>query len=180
MNHQTPDWECKVGFSEILPSSLYLGGEDDIDDLLYGVEEARHLNGKGAFLHAPTPQIDVWIDLRDIRSSNRQVYLPDGIQYVSIPFHDGNLEEARTYLPQAKQQLTSFLEEGKRVLVTCHQGRSRSVMLVLWHLCERENSFLSAYWDLKGKRAVMEPDKRFQPLLNEWKEQYKSEAGNLW
>jgi hypothetical protein len=59
MIHQPLNWEEKYGHSEIIDGVLYLGGEDDIDELLYGKEESRNLNGKGLFQNVPTPQIDV-------------------------------------------------------------------------------------------------------------------------
>ena len=79
MDHQPPNWLEKYSHSEIINGLLFLGGEDDIDDLLYGKEESRNLNGKGFFQNVPTPQIDVWIDLRDVRDSNRKVFLPENV-----------------------------------------------------------------------------------------------------
>jgi protein-tyrosine phosphatase len=177
MNHQPPDYEYKYGHSEIIKNSLYLGGEDDIDHLLYGEEEARHLNGKGTFKNAPTPLVDTWIDLRDHRSNNRMVFIPENVEYLPFPFRDGFLDEAREHLPKAKEVLSQHLQNNKRVLVTCHQGRSRSVMLLLWYLAEQEGSFFDAYWTIKGARPIMEPDKNFKPLLEQWKKQYPMEKG---
>jgi hypothetical protein len=51
----------------------------------------------GRFVNQPTPKIDVWIDLRDIRSSNRYVYTPEGIEYIAFPFRDGELIEAKEF-----------------------------------------------------------------------------------
>lgn len=178
MEHQQPDWECKYGFSEIIQNKLYLVGEDDIDELLYGEEEARNLNGKGTFNQQPTPMIDVWIDLRDIRSSNRKVFIPNGVEHIQIPFRDGVLEEAREHLPKAKEILKQKLEENKRIVVGCHQGRSRSAMLLIWLFAEEQKNFLDAYWDIKSKRPIVEPDKNFKPLLEEWKTQYPASMGN--
>ena len=175
MKHQPPDWECKYGHSEIVEGVLYLAGEDDVDILLYGSEEAKNINGKGRFLKEPVPQIDVWIDLRDIRDTNRTVFIPEQVEYISIPFHDGKLDEAREHLPHALQALTDRMDKNKRVLVSCHQGRSRSVMLLLWYLSQKERSFMDAYWTIKGKRPIMEPDKNFKPLIEEWKNLYPLE-----
>jgi len=179
VNHQPPDYEYKYGHSEIIKEKLFLGGEDDVDDLLYGTEEARHLNGKGSFSNQAFPQIDTWIDLRDNRPSNRQIYIPEGVQYVSIPFRDGFLDEARVNLPLAEQVLRNALNANQKVLVTCHQGRSRSVILLLWYFAKKEGSFLDAYWLIKGKRPIMNPDKNFKPLIDEWRKQYPAES-NTW
>ena len=172
MNHQPPDWEEKYGHSIIINGLLFLGGEDDVDELLYGIEESQNLNGLGVFQNLPNPQIDVWIDLRDIRESNRKVFLPEEVEYISVPFRDGVIEEARTYLPIAKEILSKNLADKKRVLVTCHQGRSRSVMLLVWYLCETLGSFDKAYKLVRSKRPISNPDKRFTPLLKEWKLKY--------
>ncbi|PFH80345.1 dual specificity protein phosphatase [Bacillus sp. AFS088145] len=172
MNHQPPDWEEKYGHSVIINELLFLGGEDDVDELLYGIEESQNLNGFGFFQNMPNPQVDVWIDLRDIRESNRKVFLPEKVEYISVPFRDGVIEEARTYLPIAKEILSKNLADKKRVLVTCHQGRSRSVMLLIWYLCETLGSFDKAYKLVRLKRPISNPDKKFTPLLKEWKLKY--------
>lgn len=175
MNHQPPDWNYKFGFTEIIPNQLYMGGEDDVDDLLYGEEQARQLNGNGTFTTAPTPQIDAWIDLRDLRESNRSVYLPNNIEYYPYPFRDGNVEEAKTVLPRAKERLTVLLKEGKRVLVSCHEGKSRSFLLVMWQLIENGESVFDAYWEVKAKRPIVEHHKNFQVFLDEWKNNFAKE-----
>ncbi|MDN3019939.1 dual specificity protein phosphatase [Paenibacillus sp. BSR1-1] len=172
MDHQPPNWIDKYGHSEIINGLLFLGGEDDIDDLLYGKEESRNLNGNGFFQTMPTPQIDVWIDLRDVRDSNRNVFLPENVEYISVPFRDGVIEEAKTYLPIAKEILGKKLANKKRVLVTCHQGRSRSVMLLVWYLSETMGTFDKAYKLIRSKRPIINPDKNFIPLLEEWKLKY--------
>jgi protein-tyrosine phosphatase len=172
MTHQPPNWEEKYGHSEIMNGFLYLGGEDDLDELLYGKEEARNLNGKGNFINQPRAQIDVWIDLRDVRPSNRKVIIPEEVEYISIPFRDGFIVEARTFLPMAKDILAMKLADKKRVLVTCHQGRSRSVMLLLWYLSETLGTLEEAEKLLRSKRPIIQPDKNFLPLINEWKSKY--------
>lgn len=177
MNHQPPDYSYKYGHSEIIKGLLYLAGEDDVDALLYGEEESRNLNGKGSFNIEPNPAIDTWIDLRDLRPNNRKIYLPSTVEYLPFPFRDGFLSEAREHLPLAKEALENCLGSNKRVLVTCHQGRSRSVMLLLWYLAEKEGSYLDAYWTIKGARPIMEPDKKFKPLIEEWKVKYPAEKG---
>jgi protein-tyrosine phosphatase len=172
MDHQPPNWEEKYGHSVIIDGLLFLGGEDDVDELLYGKEESRNLNGKGVFHNKPTPQIDVWIDLRDVRDSNRKVFLPDKIEYLSVPFRDGVIEEARTNLPIAKKLLGEKLADNKRVLVTCHQGRSRSVMLLLWYFSETLGTFEESYKLIRSKRPIIDPDKNFTSLIEEWKLKY--------
>lgn len=172
MKHQQPDWEYKFGHSEILPNQLYLCGEDDVDELLYGEVESRNLNGKGSFEGTPEPQVDVWIDLRDLRDNNRQVFIPKEVAYISIPFRDGVLSQAKEYLPLAKKELEKAMNLNKRVMVSCHQGKSRSSMLLLWYLCEKMGSFQDAYWHLKSKRPIIDTDRNFTPLVEEWKAMY--------
>lgn len=170
--HQQPDWSYMHGHSEIL-DNLFLGGEDDVDRLLYGMEEAKNINNKGAFVGEPEPSVDVWMDLRDIRNNNRYVFVPDEVLHVKFPFRDGVYKEAQEVLPTAKDMLEHYLSQGKKVLVTCHQGRSRSVILLLWYLSEKFGSFQNAYWHIKNKRPIIEPDRAFKPFLEEWKEKYK-------
>jgi protein-tyrosine phosphatase len=172
MIHQPPNWEEKYGHSVIIDELLYLAGEDDIDELLYGKEEARNINGKGKFEKLPKPQIEVWIDLRDIRETNRKVLIPEEVEYILIPFRDGVIVEAKEFLPAAKRILTDKLADKKRVLVTCHQGRSRSVMLLLWYLSETLGTFEEAEKLIRSKRPIMQPDKNFMPLIEEWRRKY--------
>lgn len=172
MCHEPPDYDLKWEYSEIIDEKLYISGEDELDELLYGEEESLNLNLHGKFNDHPLPKIDVWIDLRDIRESNRKVLIPTGIEYISIPFVDGNLEQAEEFLPIAKSILSSRMSNGKRVLVSCHQGKSRSVLLVLWYLCELNKNFLESYWDIKSKRTIMEPDKNFNSIVDRLKTQY--------
>ncbi|WP_376773847.1 dual specificity protein phosphatase family protein [Paenibacillus phytorum] len=72
-----------------------------------------------------------------MRSSNRNVFTPEGIEYLAIPFRDGELNEVKEFLPKAKEALQNRIEQNKRFLVNCHQGRSHSVMLLLWFLGEK-------------------------------------------
>lgn len=120
----------------------------------------------------PSPMIDVWIDLRDIRSSNRNIFIPEGTEYLAFPFRDGELNEAKEFLPKAKEALQNRSDQHKRILVTCHQGRSRSVMLLLWFLGEKGGSFTQAFKDIKTKRPIIDPDKNFKPLIEEWQRKY--------
>jgi hypothetical protein len=170
--HQPPDWSYMHGHS-IIADNLYLGGEDDVDQLLYGMEVARTLNGKGILVGEPNPSVDIWIDLRDIRDNNRRVFVPDGVEHIPLPFRDGVYAEAESMLPIAKSVLEKGLAEGKRVLVTCHQGRSRSFILLLWHLSEKFGSYQNAYWHIKNRRSIVEPDRAFKPFLEEWGRKYK-------
>lgn len=172
MNHQPPDWSYKQGFTRIT-DQLFLGGEDDVDDLLYGFEESRNINSKGSFENEPSPLIDIWMDLRDLRCNNRQVFIPNNVAHIPLPFRDGNYEEAKEVLPGAKQMLEDYLSEGKRVLVACHQGRSRSVILLLWHLSETLGSYEKAYSHIRRRRPLMKPDRGFKKFLEEWKAKYQ-------
>lgn len=178
MNHQPPDWEYKTGYAEVLPNSLYLCGEDDVDELLYGRTESANLNGKGGFVGSPNPLVDVWIDLRDMRTNNRQVFVPEAVEHLSFPFQDGQLEQAREHLPTALKALEEAMNDGKRVLVSCHQGRSRSSLLLLQYLCKGSESFQDSYWRLKSQRPSMEIDRKFQPLVDELKASFPSMSQN--
>lgn len=178
MNHQPPDWEYKTGYAEVLPNSLYLCGEDDVDDLLYGRTEAVNLNGTGRFVGSPMPMVDVWVDLRDLRANNRQAFVPEAVEHLSFPFQDGQLEQAREHLPTALLALERAMGEGKRVLVSCHLGRSRSCLLLLQYLCKNTESFQDSYWRLKSQRPTMDLDRNFQPLVEELKAQFPAMSQN--
>lgn len=164
MKHQMPDWTERISHHEILPS-LFIAGEDEIDELLYGKEEARRSYQTEEAPSAPDPQIDVWLDVRDLRASNRQVVIPENVEWLQLPFRDGNVEEAEEVLPRALALCQKAWNEEKRLLITCHQGRSRSFLIMVRFLQELGYSYLDAYWMVKGKRCFVQEDKAFTDLL---------------
>lgn len=171
--HQPPDWDYKNGYSEILENSLYVCGEDDLDELFYGEEEARNINGKGQFKHQPQPIVDIWIDLRDLRKNNRKLFIPNNVKLFSVPFKDGDLIAAKEYLPKALCILKNELSQEKKVVISCHEGKSRSMILLLWFLSEKFNSFYDALLHLQSKRPIMSIDKKFLPISKQLEKTYQ-------
>lgn len=139
--------EAAGGYVKVL-DWLFLAGEEDVDEIL--------------------PYVDVWIDFRHVSPWNRVIKCPEHVRYIRIPFCDGDLEAAETAIPIAKTIVDYCHEIGKKVLISCHAGISRSATLALWVLAER-TGYEKAWLELKKKQPYFEPDENFWPLLDEIK-----------
>lgn len=126
---------------------LFLGGEEDVCQILN--------------------EIDVWIDFRHFGEWNRKIFLPESVIYIRMPFKDGDIKKAREILPQAKKLIEGFKFDGKKVLISCHAGVSRSAILALWVLAEELVNYEKAWIQLIGARPHIEPHENFMELLIE-------------
>jgi len=79
------------------------------------------------------------------------------------------IEGAVQYLVKAKL-------EGKKVLVHCVQGASRSASIVIaYYMQERGLSLREAYEFVKQKRKVVRPNPGFLQQLGEWEQKLRRE-----
>jgi len=144
-------WSCRKEYdSETI--WLFLGGEEDVCQVL--------------------EEVDVWIDLRHFGRWNRKIFLPDQVVLVRMPFKDGDLEKAKIILPICKDIALKAKNEGKKVLLSCHAGVSRSALLALMVLAEEFQSTEKAWWRLKTERPHVEFHENFEPLVKEIFESY--------
>lgn len=139
----TPDADIAFGITRVLPW-LWLGGEEDID-----FEQLK---------------VDVWIDFRQEMRWNRRIWTPKGLTIIKMPFQDGDLFLAESILPLAKLILSDIKEKGKKALISCHAGVSRSALLALWVLSE-ELGFEKAWLELKRLRPIVEINPNLLPLI---------------
>lgn len=86
----------------------------------------------------------------------------------------------RHELPKAKSILSESLElRHNRILISCHEGKSRSSLLALCYLVEKMNSYEDAFWKLKAIRPIMSIHKGFNPILDKLRSQYPN-TSNQW
>ncbi|MFW6009534.1 MAG: dual specificity protein phosphatase family protein [archaeon] len=110
-------------------------------------------------------EVDFWIDFRDNIDSNIEVNVPDHVIMIKMPFVDGDLERARNIYPQAKTILDQVKKSGKKALINCHMGASRSATLALWCMAE-EMGYENAYNKMKLINPKFKPDVKFKPILD--------------
>jgi protein-tyrosine phosphatase len=143
---QEADDTLRVGVTQVT-GQLFLGGQEDVTEAL--------------------PHIQVWVDLRSEGMWNRVVEIPSHVTYIRIPIVDGDSNRASQVFKKAKQIVQSSIEEGEKVLVSCHAGISRSVVLVWWVFANQLQDAEKAWSILKLKRPIIEPDERFFPFIKE-------------
>ena len=144
---QEEDETLKFGVTEVT-DQLFLGGEEDVSDVL--------------------DEVDLWVDLRDDGPFNRVVEIPRHVVYVRIPIKDGDSERAAPVFKKAKQLVDASIAAGEKVLVSCHAGFSRSALLAWWVLSEQTGDPESAWCSLKSKRHWIEPHENFWPFIEEY------------
>lgn len=132
---------------------LFLGGEDDVDQILN--------------------QVDVWIDFRHFGRWNRVIFVPNHVQYMRMPFMDGDSTKVKSVLSNAKL-IIDYLKPDNKVLVSCHAGASRSALLATWILAEELGDFDAAWWRLRGKRRLIEFHEGFDEFVQELRGKYKT------
>lgn len=158
----------RAGATQVLPW-LWLGGEEDVDEPLYG----KLLKPEHVTPHAVSaePKVHLWIDFRHDTPFNRKIYVPPSVAYIAMPFRDGDLEKAGRVLPLAKTLLDRVHEEGKSALISCHAGVSRSAVLALWCMAE-ERDYEWAWRTLLFMRPHVAPHPVFEPILSELARSY--------
>jgi protein-tyrosine phosphatase len=143
INQQDPPEEHRFGITQ-LADWLFLGGEEDVCQVL--------------------DQVDIWIDLRHLDRWNRKIFLPNHVVLVRSPFKDGDLEKAKEILPMCKDIAIKAHKQGKKVLVSCHAGVSRSALLALMILCDFMNAE-EAFLKIKFARPHVEFHDNFSPIV---------------
>lgn len=86
-------------------------------------------------------------------------YKKSGVQFVSIDASDdwsGDYDILANAWPRARQQITIWKAEGRRVLVTCYGGVNRSsAIVVAWLLTEEAYSFRNAMHRVTAVRGTI-------------------------
>ena len=106
---------------------------------------------------------------------------PDmGHHYLYLDFEDDTGVVLAPYIARAIQFLRAAVETGKRVLVHCHQGRSRSVSLVVAYLMATEHLGLDeALKAVQLARPIAQPNFSFMRQLRQFEQNPTSYIGML-
>lgn len=97
-------------------------------------------------------------------------YIPD-LHWTGIPMRDGPGNDPGLFL-QALQAIQLALEAGRRILVHCMEGRSRSVLVVSLHLAISQGVQLDEAIRMVGERrslAAVDPG-LLNSLPRSWRE----------
>lgn len=96
---------------------------------------------------------------------------PDRSNYLYLDFEDELGVVLAPYIARAIPFLQATVDAGKRVLVHCQQGRSRSVSLVVAYLMATENlSFDEALESVQLARPIAQPNPSFVQQLRRFGE----------
>jgi len=117
-------------------------------------------------------KVDIWIDFRNELSTNLEIKVPNNVVVIKLPFIDGDLEKAKKVYPIAKLILKQAKNNGQKVLVSCHQGLSRSALLALWCMAE-EMGYEKAYDKMKLINSNLKIDINFIPIIEQIKRMCK-------
>lgn len=92
--------------------------------------------------------------------------LHNGIDYYHIPIEDARTENLVKHLPSVIRYIHRNLVQGKKILVHCWAGKSRSPAIVIAYLMSRYNiSYEDAFMLVKQKRKVVKLNSGFVKQL---------------
>jgi predicted protein tyrosine phosphatase len=104
------------------------------------------------------------------RATLRDLVESGHVEYQWRSIMDGNGwetdEEVVQHFDAAAAQINDWLASGKRVLVHCFAGASRSVTAVIWYLVRyRGFNWHDALGLIRGQRSIANPNVRFEIAL---------------
>lgn len=136
-----------IGASEIIPN-LYIGDYIAGDNVYY-----LTINQFNVVVRClPSPSCHL---------------LYNGIDYYHIPIEDNKSENILKHLPHIIRYIDQKLNQGKKILVHCWAGKSRSPAIVIAYLMYRFNlSYEDAFMMVKKKRRIVKPNSGFIEQLN--------------
>jgi protein-tyrosine phosphatase len=102
----------------------------------------------GNFLDAQSvpPEVTAILCLRENCCEDR-----DDVDALSVPLIDGAGNDRRS-IAEATDYIAEIISAGGRILVHCHAGRSRSVMIVARYLVRHQGMTAQAALDLISQR----------------------------
>ena len=88
--------------------------------------------------------------------------IPRHVIHIEMPIDDSMDQSLREVAPLAYKHIMNSVKEGRRVLVHCHAGKSRSAAIVIYYLMNRYGkSFEDALAYLKLRRPGINPNMGF-------------------
>lgn len=94
------------------------------------------------------------------------------IHYKRIPIEDGTEVEIQKYFAEAFHWINTHLENGRKVLVHCKQGRSRSCAIVISFLMQKEKiRFSTAHQIVSQARPLISLNSGFIRRLEDFEKE---------
>lgn len=101
---------------------------------------------------------------------------PKLYDYKKIPVCDTVKTNIKFYFDDAANYLENCRIKGKKVLVHCYMGRSRSTSCILAYFIKYKGySYESAYLHVKSLKADIQPNEGFVRQLRQYEEEVKGE-----
>lgn len=100
------------------------------------------------------------------------------IEYIRYQAYDLVRQDmTKIWITMAKN-LHSWLTTGKRVLIHCHAGKSRSASCIIFYfMLYHKYSFLEAWQEVRRCRPVVSPNVGFLKQLEDWDRYLKQHSG---
>lgn len=119
--------------------------------------------------------VDVWINFAHSSKKEEKIHLKNSNNtlYYPLRFDDGDLYKGQENWLKAYEIINRH--HGKKVLISCTEGVSRSAVMALWLLCEEFEDYKEAITHLKNKRQV-HIDKNFNEFLCFLQENYNKNS----
>jgi protein-tyrosine phosphatase len=149
-----------------------LYGNDNITPLL----DWLYIGGVENNVRRTLPYIDIWINFAHESKREQKIRekIDKEVSYHPLRFDDGNLYQGQENWLKAYEIINQ--QRGKKILISCTEGVSRSAVMCLWILCEELGDFDTAYQHIKEKRNIF-IDKGFMDFVHYLKEIYSIEKG---
>jgi protein-tyrosine phosphatase len=147
--------EKRLDIQEIIPN-LFLSGMNHADDNVthasYGIKSI--------------------VNVTDVTDSVPNTFEDDPTYtYMKLKIRDSPNENIYKCFDICSDFISREIEKGKSVLVHCVAGISRSATLVMAHIMKtRKLTVSKAYWIVKNKRWVIEPNMGFYNQLLEYEQ----------
>jgi protein-tyrosine phosphatase len=133
--------------------------------------------------HASKPEILTRYGIQDVIRIGWGFEKVEQVTYYDFPIQDSPKEDILTYLDEITLVIEMLRNKGKRVLVHCHAGVSRSSTVVLAYLIKYGGMPLYHAWNLVYKqRPIIRPNIGFSKALQvfEEKERGSVSLGQYW
>lgn len=123
--------------------------------------------------------IDVLVIALPTLPRHKLAYVHQGVSFLHVPVQDHPAEDLSRYFGLVFDFIDGYLKAGRRVLVHCHAGISRSTTLLVAFLMRRYQwtRDQALQW-VKQQRSIIAPNPGFAEQLLRWEQQVVKSPGS--